>query len=259
MDAFLDSLEEGRRRRFRKILLFSAVVHLSLGAVFLWAPQPSRRGTTLPAVVRVDLVAAGSPAKAVSPPARKTPPKPVPVAKPEPKPKPKPKPKPEKVVLPDKPQAKPKPAPKPKAKPAVEPKTAPESQIEYDDVLAQLRADAGEAEPSATAPGAGEVQARAGGPGVVVSPEVMAWMRKAKIHVTRSWVLAPGFRTQALEAEIRVTLTQGGQVRRTEVTRRSGNPWFDESVERAIQKASPLPAPPEADSWVFVFRPSDAL
>ena len=39
--------------------------------------------------------------------------------------------------------------------------------------------------------------------------------------------------------------------------RRSGNPWYDESVVRAIQKASPLPPPPEAGEWPFVFKPED--
>jgi hypothetical protein len=28
---------------------------------------------------------------------------------------------------------------------------------------------------------------------------------------------------------------------------------------RAIQKASPLPAPPEADEWAFVFIPEDSF
>lgn len=37
-----------------------------------------------------------------------------------------------------------------------------------------------------------------------------------------------------------------------------GNPWYDENVVRAIQKASPLPAPPEAGEWAFVFVPEDS-
>ena len=57
----------------------------------------------------------------------------------------------------------------------------------------------------------------------------------------------------------RVRLSAGGEVLGTRVERRSGNPWYDESVERAIKKASPLPPPPEADEWLFVFRPEDVL
>jgi len=97
------------------------------------------------------------------------------------------------------------------------------------------------------------------GRGVPVTPEVIAWMRSAKVHVTRAWVLAPGFRTQSLSTEIRVRLSAGGDVLGTRVMRRSGNPWYDESVERAIKKASPLPPPPEADEWLFVFRPEDVF
>jgi drug/metabolite transporter (DMT)-like permease len=37
------------------------------------------------------------------------------------------------------------------------------------------------------------------------------------------------------------------------VTRRSGNPWYDDNVISSIKKASPLPAPPEAGTWTFVF------
>ena len=37
------------------------------------------------------------------------------------------------------------------------------------------------------------------------------------------------------------------------IVKRSGNPWYDDGVVRSIQKASPLPAPPEAGEWSFVF------
>ena len=138
------------------------------------------------------------------------------------------------------------------AEPAAEP------QVDYDDFLAKLREEAGEAEQTAELAAAGS-GLPAAGRGIPVSPEVMAWMRSAKIHVTRAWVLAPGFRTQPLSTEIRVRLSAGGEVLGTRVVRRSGNPWYDESVERAIKKASPLPPPPEADEWLFVFRPEDVL
>jgi TonB family protein len=59
---------------------------------------------------------------------------------------------------------------------------------------------------------------------------------------------------QVLVAEIRVNLDAAGYVRgMPKVERRSGNPWYDENVVRSIQKASPLPAPPEAGKWTFVF------
>jgi TonB family protein len=56
-----------------------------------------------------------------------------------------------------------------------------------------------------------------------------------------------------------VDLDAGGNVIGVpEVVQRSGNPWFDEGVVRAIQKASPLPPPPAADEWPFVFVPGDS-
>ena len=165
-------------------------------------------------------------------------------------------------MLPSKPSAppKPKPKPKPKAKPkpGPKPKPAAEPQVEYDDLMAQLRKEAGEVGKPVEVAGAGSALPGSGR-GIPVTPEVMAWMRSAKVHVTRAWVLAPGFRAQSLSTEIRVRLSAGGDVLGTRVMRRSGNPWYDESVERAIKKASPLPRPPEADEWLFVFRPEDVL
>ena len=215
---------------------YSGVVHLVLLLAFSFSPRPA--GTSLPAVVRVDLVAAPAPARAA--PARRRPPKP------------------KKIVLPTEPTRLPKPKPKPEAKPEPKPEPAAEPQVDYDDFLAKLREEAGEVDQPVEVAGTGSGLPGAGR-GVPVTPEVMAWMRSAKVHVTRAWVLAPGFRTQSLWTEIRVRLSAGGEVLGTHVARRSGNPWYDESVERAIKKASPLPRPPEADEWIFVFRPEDVL
>jgi TonB family protein len=84
-------------------------------------------------------------------------------------------------------------------------------------------------------------------------------MRRAKIHVKRAWVVPPGFRNEPLMTHVAVKLDgQGNVVGTPEITRRSGNPWYDEGVVRGIQKASPLPPPPEAGDWDFVFVPEDA-
>jgi TonB family protein len=77
--------------------------------------------------------------------------------------------------------------------------------------------------------------------------------------VRQKWILPPAFRTQALKAHVLVDLDASGNVIGVpEVVRRSGNPWYDEGVVRAIQKASPLPPPPAADEWEFVFVPGDS-
>jgi colicin import membrane protein len=263
--ALLAELEEERERRFRRMVAWSAGVHVLLLALVLAAPRPQGTSVGMPGVIRVDLVAAAAPpAPPAEAPAR-------PQARPAPPPPPPKPPVPERKVLPKeptqaavRPQPKPEPAPvAPAPTPAPEPEREPE--VGYDELLAQLRQEAGATAPPAAAAGTGAAagaglgSAAVGGGSVLVSPEVMAWMRRAKVHVTRAWVLEPGFRTHPLETEILVRLGPGGEVLGTRITRRSGNPWFDESVERAIEKASPLPAPPEADEWPFVFRPQDVL
>jgi TonB family protein len=51
-----------------------------------------------------------------------------------------------------------------------------------------------------------------------------------------------------------VALDASGEVLGTpRILRRSGNPWYDEGVVRSIQKASPLPPPPEPGDWTFIF------
>ena len=222
------------------MLVLSAVAHVGLLALLL--VKPSYPVFSMPGVVSVELVAAPAPA---APPRAAVPPKPVP----------------KKVVLPEKP-ATPKPEPK-RVEEKVPPPEPERVEQDYSDVLAQLRADAGEnAEPEPPAPAPTTTTATAGsgsGVGIPVSPEVAAWVKKAKIHVRRAWVLPPAFRTQALEAHVRVDLDAGGNVIGVpEVVRRSGNPWYDEGVVRAIQKASPLPPPPAADEWAFVFVPGDS-
>jgi colicin import membrane protein len=239
-----NELGEIRQREFRRMLVVSVTGHCLLFFFLIFRPGPA--SVMLPGVVSVELVAA---------PAAPAPAKPARPAAP-------PKPVPKKVVLPKEPTA-----PKPKAvkveKKAPPPEPTPEPEVveqEYSDVIDQLRAAAGESaeqpEESAAAPAA---MGSGGGIGVQVSPEVAAWIKQAKIHVRRAWVLPPAFRTQALEAHVLVRLDAGGNVIGIpDVVRRSGNPWFDEGVVRAIQKSSPLPPPPAADEWSFVFVPGDS-
>ena len=98
----------------------------------------------------------------------------------------------------------------------------------------------------------------AGGPGIV-DPERARWNREVKILVTRAWILAAGFRTEALTAEVAADLSATGEVLDASIKRGSGNPWFDESVVRAVKKASPLPAPPPpgAGEWTIPFDSRD--
>ncbi len=270
-------MEDDDRRRFRRFLLGSGIVHAVLLAVLAVGPRGSAP-VDLAAAITVDLLAAPGPAPAAKvAPAAKAPkpaaPLPPPPAKAEPLPPP---PKPEAKPVPPPPKADTTVLPKEAVKapekvkpaaPAPKPAPQPQKQVSIDDVLSQLRAEAGETAPApieearvdpADLPVADVTGTGGGGGSVRVSPEVMAWLKSVRIHVRKGWVLPPGFRLEPLATQVRVNLDATGNVLgEPEVVRRSGNPWYDESVLRAIQKASPLPAPPRAGEWDFLFQPDE--
>jgi colicin import membrane protein len=231
---------------------WSAVAHVCALALALISPRSSSNFDVVP-VVSVDLVALPAPARAASrPPPKAAAPPQAPAEKPPP-------PKPKQVVLPKNAEKDPVKA-KPRPKEAT-PEPQPREEKELEDLLAEMREEAGEPTPAEAPPTT--VAAPTGvpnaGAGVRVSPEVMAWMRKAKIHVRSAWVVPPGFRDQALETRVVVELDAAGAVvGQPRIVRRSGNPWFDEGVVRGIEKSSPLPPPPRAGEWDFVFLPEDA-
>jgi outer membrane biosynthesis protein TonB len=150
---------------------------------------------------------------------------------------------------------------KPKPQPETVPDSQPVKQEEYVDVMAQLRAEAGETAPKPVVTAkATPVVAPRGTAGVPIDSEVARWIRHTKLHIKRKWVLTPGFRTQDFETHVSVNIDQGGVVRgEPKITSSSGNPWYDKEVVNAIIKSSPLPSPPEAGRWAFVFSPEDIL
>jgi protein TonB len=256
--AVADQLGGVRRREFRRLLVLSAAAHVGGALLFTLAPT-SRVTFAHPEVIAVDLVASAARVPAA---------RPAPAPVPAPAPAPPPAPVKKKVVLPKEPEL-PKPVAKPETPPQRRELAPPESvepapQRDYADVMKALREQADEGAPDAgqasEEPAPAAVPPAGGGRGAAISPEVAAWMRKAKIHVRRAWVVPPGFRTQPLETHVMVKLDAVGTVvGEPRIVRRSGNPWYDEGVVRAIQKASPLPPPPEADEWAFVFVPEDSF
>jgi colicin import membrane protein len=85
---------------------------------------------------------------------------------------------------------------------------------------------------------------------------------KAKIiaKIRRNIVKPPDVRDDA-RAEFRVTLLPDGSVLLTKLIKSSGNNAYDNNVERAILKSSPLPLPPDVSMFnrfrvlLLVFRP----
>ena len=105
-----------------------------------------------------------------------------------------------------------------------------------------------EAPPPAAPRSEGRGTAGGGAQGTVhLSPELLDYFRRLEEKVRSSWVL-PGTLVRdatKLVVELRIVIEKDGRVSEDRIERGSGNLYFDESVERAIRKASPLPVPPE--------------
>ena len=236
------------------MVVWSALAHA--GALGLVLASPGVSDHAPPRVISVELVA---PSLAAAPAAQKPAPAPAPVAPPEPAPPPPPKPK--QVVLPEKPQA-PKPETKPKPREAEvfkEPEKKQEKSLE--ELIAEMRGNAAETPPApAPAPAEPALSAIAPSPGLSsgrgdpLSAEERDWQARVIRQMKGIWVVPPGFRTQPLQTRVVVTLDAAGNILgKPRVTQRSGNPWYDDGVVRGLNKASPLPPPPEAGDWVMWF------
>ena len=167
-----------RSAEFRRFLLISVLGHVLLVTAFAFSPEPV--GYVPRGVVPVELVTLPGPPPSASKPVV-APPKPV-VAPP--------KPKAEKVVLPAEPTT-PKLIPKPKDEPKEKivakverpSQPAPTPAKNYEDVLAELRAESGEDAPQPRTSAAPAVAGPVGSPdGVAVSPQVRAWMKRDSDH-----------------------------------------------------------------------------
>jgi hypothetical protein len=93
----------------------------------------------------------------------------------------------------------------------------------------------------------------AGGTGPALTAEVAEWHRKMRAHVARRLNLPPGFRGKSLKTYVTLTLTSSGDLLGWELERGSGNPWYDDQIERYLTGESSFPAPPKAGDWEFLF------
>lgn len=82
---------------------------------------------------------------------------------------------------------------------------------------------------------------------VRVSPELVDYFRRLEEAVRSAWILPEALSRGAgnLVVELRIVIEKDGRVSEALIERGSGNLYFDDSVQRAIRKASPLPIPPE--------------
>ena len=224
--------------------VLSAIVHLLLLAVLFLGV---RLQSSAPAVVNVELWDAPAP-----PPQVVEEPKPQPpVVKPEVKPQPEPEPevkKPPEIALPQK--AKPKPKPKP-----VPPKRdlAFEKQMQK-----QMREQAALEERQLQDRLIREQAARASAD--IRARELARWTDKIRAKI-RGNIILPQDLPGNPEAIFDVTLLPTGEVLTVRKTKSSGHPAYDDAVERAIMKSSPLPQPDDRSLFQrqlqLRFRPQD--
>ncbi len=78
--------------------------------------------------------------------------------------------------------------------------------------------------------------------------------------VMRNWIKPPTAK-QGLECEVKVSQAQGGTVLSVEVGRCNGDAAVRSSIEAAVQRASPLPSPPDPRLFqrnlLFIFKPTE--
>jgi TonB family protein len=81
---------------------------------------------------------------------------------------------------------------------------------------------------------------------------------KVKEAIQREWRLINDQSLSGLKAVVEVQIRKNGEVVDIQVVKPSGNAMFDDSAKRAVQKAAPMPAVPEALSITRIsltFRP----
>ncbi|MCB0328785.1 MAG: TonB family protein [Bdellovibrionales bacterium] len=170
-----------------------------------------------------------------------------PTPNPTPKPTPKATPNPTPKATPQ-PKATPKPQPKatPKPQPKATPKPQPKKQTLDDINKALERAVKKYTGESTDAGGEGYGSTGRGGRGFgggeQKPPEFFRYQEVLESEVKRGWRWHDP--TAPLRASVCFNLSEAGQISNITLCSASGDPNYDSSVLRAVQKANPLPPPP---------------
>lgn len=252
----LPLFDERAEPGFASSLVLAAAVHALLLAVLFFGVRWQNRP---PDTMVVELWSAPPVVEVPEPP------KPVPVVAPEPvKPEPviekpdiaikePPKPKPKPV-----PAVKPKPEPpKPVAKPEPARPTARDRQLQE-----ELRKEAAnEHAKLAAARDRQEIENQFAREAAAVSAKALeGWKYKVRTKIRSNIVLPPDMKGNP-EAIFDVVQLPTGEVITVNLRRSSGHRGYDEAVDRAIRKSSPLPKPDRPEDFVrsleLKFRPQD--
>jgi colicin import membrane protein len=99
-----------------------------------------------------------------------------------------------------------------------------------------------------------------GGGNQVVGAEFLIYYNIMLSHIKRSWLWVG--HDEALSVTVRFQVGQDGAIGDIRLEQASGDATYDESVVRAVERANPLPPPPEAHRGDFgdvklTFRPGD--
>lgn len=227
----------------RLAIVLAVLVHIGLAVFLIYG---IRWQTKVQDIVEVDLVRPmPSPppaAKAEPAPEPKTEPKPEP--RPEPKPEPKPLPKPE-VKPPPKPDIalKEKEKPKPKEPPKPAPREEPKPKLDFKDELAreekqraldrQIAEDERKLRQQRDAMAASQAAAAR-------SKAEATYAERIRAKIRGNIVLPPDVKGNP-SAVFEVVQLPSGEVISAKKTKSSGHAGYDDAVERAILKSSPLP------------------
>jgi colicin import membrane protein len=88
-----------------------------------------------------------------------------------------------------------------------------------------------------------------GGGGVARGIEFIMYTQELQRRVQESWIVAE--KQPGLVASVSFKIQPDGDVQELELTRSSGDSVFDQSVVRAIRKATPFPPPPQSYAQEF--------
>lgn len=214
-------------------LALSALAHTVLIAVLFLGV---RFQSSTPETVEVELWQPPPPAPPAPVVEQPKPPPPPPVVKPEPEPEVK---KPD-IAVPEKPKPKPKPEPKVEKKPPP-PKPQPKRDLAFEKMMKEQAAR----EQQQLAQAEQERQMRdliARQQAAALTKALATWSDKIRSKV-RGNIILPRDIPGNPEAIFDVTILPSGEVLTVRKRQSSGHPGYDDAVERAIMKSSPLPLP----------------
>lgn len=248
------AFDERRDPGLASSIVLAAAVHVLLAAILLlgvrWQSRP-------PVAVAVEL---WSELPVLE---RPEPPKPAPEAPPVEAPKPEPQLEKPDIAIKEPPKPKPRPEVKPRLEPKPQPKPEPARAKPRDEEAQRRLREELAREQTAFAVERERQQIRdqlARDAAAANARALDEYIARIRAKVRGNWILPPDLKGNP-EAVFHVVQLPSGEVLTVKLARSSGVPAYDQAVERAILKSSPLPKPDRPDLFSrelkLTFRPRD--